>query len=205
MKKSMIKRRKRVAPALGDAAPSPSEVASKTAEAGAELGEAESPYLAPALPVHLERRPRESRRGRRKDDADIAEQVQMDADPLAGRAVGRAPPTIDFTGYRPGSVHGMNGVRSRNGMKRPLSDDSIHHAVPNGHAHGHASSGMGVDEMPLDPSLRPTTGRGAAAGQQQAQTERESYKAERRAQLQREVEGIREVLRIKERELAMLQ
>jgi hypothetical protein len=61
---------------------------------------------------------------------------------------------------------------------------------------------QGMDDMQLDPAL-------AGIGQRQSTeleaTDRESYKAERRAQLVRETETMREMLRQKERELAELQ
>ena len=59
-----------------------------------------------------------------------------------------------------------------------------------------------MDEMQLDPAL---IGIGQRRSVELEATDRESYKAERRAQLVREAENMRELLRQKERELAELQ
>jgi hypothetical protein len=61
---------------------------------------------------------------------------------------------------------------------------------------------QGMDEMQLDPAL---VGIGQRRSVERESTDRESYKAERRAQLVREAEDMREMLRQKERELAELQ
>ena len=70
---------------------------------------------------------------------------------------------------------------------------------PDGHSSKIDRTGVLADEMQLDPSLRATT------AAEQTHTDRESYKAERRLQLQGEIEAIEKALRMREKELAALQ
>lgn len=204
MKKSTIKRRKRVVPASSDAPPE-SNARSNTRPT---TSSPEPPYLAPSLPVHLERRPLQARRSFRRSTTTTGEDQQPHPadDNFAPERLPRPPPTIDFTGFNPTSPlpPSTNGVT--NGRKRPLSlsDD------PAGHGHSNrrdtetdASRAVTVDQMQLDPSLRQLTMTTVTTDQPQT-TDRESFKAERRLQLQREIDGIREALSMRERELAGL-
>jgi GATA-binding protein len=91
--------------------------------------------------------------------------------------------------------------------KRPLSaangeQENAQHSDTNSRNHAAAAT-QAMDDMQLDPAL-------VGIGQRRSddlemETDRESYKAERRAQLLREAEDMREMLRQKERELAELQ
>ncbi len=201
MKKSTIKRRKRVVPALGDAAQEPNSrsIPQQTTSSP------EAPYLAPSLPVHLERRPPQPRKTRRKSTATGEDQVVQTEDDNSThqRLFSRPPPTIDFTGFKPTSPLSMNG------RKRLLSNasDPPEHPISGqyGQVDADPSKTNAVNGMQLDPSLRQTTATATTATKQnKTQTDRESYTAERRLQLQREIEGIRETLRVRERELGSL-
>jgi GATA-binding protein, other eukaryote len=201
MKKSTIKRRKRVVPAMAGTPPE-STARSMTQHT---TSSPEPPYLAPALPVHLERRPPQPRKGRRKSTAPSDDQLQLeDNSESPQRSTTRHPPTIDFTGFRPTSPPGTNGLTASS-RKRPLSpgvgEREEEHLPTNGVSNDNHTSRPLVDEMQLDPLLRQTT---TTTAEQHTETDRESYKAERRNQLQREVERIREALRLKEKELANL-
>lgn len=214
MKKSTIKRRKRVVPATDDTPPEPdprSTVQNATSSP-------EPPYLAPSLPVHLERRPPQPRKARRKSTATGEEhQLYPDEDRSTHqRPCPRPPPTIDFTGFNP--ISPPLGI---SGRKRPLSTDSDALQQPvttNGQTNLNTadSARETVDETRLDPSLRqtptptPTHAHAHAPAppteqnQTASATDRESCKAERRAQLQKDIEGIREMLELRERELEKL-
>jgi GATA-binding protein, other eukaryote len=125
----------------------------------------------------------------------------------------RQPPTVDFTGYNPGHldlppIDAQRQISHPNkNKKRPLSaangePENAQHSDTNGRGHAAAAT-QAMDDMQLDPAL-------VGIGQQRSvdlgmETDRESYKAERRAQLLREAENMRELLRQKERELAELQ
>ena len=61
-----------------------------------------------------------------------------------------------------------------------------------------------MDDMQLDPALV-GVGQQRRSAEPERTTDRESYKAERRAQLVREAENMRDLLRQKEKELAELQ
>ena len=212
LKKATIKRRKRVVPATGDP-PSDSVVKSTTQKTASSP---EPPYLAPSLPVHFERRPHQPRRGRRKSNtAGEDHQLNTKDDELSQRpSLTRPTPTIDFTGFKPASPPSPNGHGHEllNSRKRSFSssNDSPDHHFTNGHSNNtdvdtniETSRAAAVDETQLDPSLRQTTT--TARGQTQTQkTDRESDKAERRLQLQTEIEGIRDALKMRERELAGL-
>jgi hypothetical protein len=198
MKKSTIKRRKRVMPASGHI---PSEVVGNS-NTQQDTSSPEPPYVAPALPVHLERRPPQPRKVRRKSTPTGEEQLRTQDDEPVRTALTRPPPTIDFTGFRPSSPLTFNG--HVDGRKRPLSSDSSEQLTHRQNNDGDVPRAV-VDEMQLDPSLRQST------ATEQTETDRESYKAERRLQLQREIEGmqkdiegIQEAQRTKERELASL-
>ena len=91
--------------------------------------------------------------------------------------------------------------------KRPLSaangeQENAEHSDTNGRNHAAAAT-QAMDDMQLDPALVGIGQRRSA--ELEMETDRESYKAERRAQLLREAEDMREMLRQKERELAELQ
>lgn len=192
MKKPTIQRRKRVAPAMGDTPHHPDMIAA----AQQSTSSPEPPYLAPSLPVHLERRPLQPRKGRRKSTTTTGDRPYTEEDSSAPKTVPRAPSPIDFTGLTPTPPSSLNGAAS--GRKRLLSADSAADS-PTGHSKRVDGTGVSADEMQLDPSLR------AKTAAEETQTDRESYKAERRLQLQREIDGIREALRMREKELAALQ
>lgn len=202
MKKSTIKRRKRVVPASGDGS---QEAALRSNDPRNTTSSPGSPYLAPSLPVHLERRPPQHRRARPKStNKGEDQQPSPEGGDIPERTVSRPPPTIDFTGYKPASAVSTNGLT--NGRKRQLSlsNDSAEESLTNGHNNdtGNESSRTTVDEMQLDPSLRQANSSATTTEQTHAPTtDRESYRAERKVQLQREIEGIREALRMREREL----
>ncbi len=209
MKKSTIKRRKRVVPATSGTPPDADAKGTRSHQHHASSPE--PPYLAPALPVHLERRPPQPRKVHRKSSAPSDGQPHPeDGSESPPRNISRPPPTIDFTGFRPTLSPSTNGPPASN-RKRPFSPSlkhQEHSSTINGHHHksNHnndndaATSRTIAEEMQLDPLLRQPT----ALPQTETETDRESYKAERRLHLQREVQGIREALQMKERELASL-
>ena len=86
--------------------------------------------------------------------------------------------------------------------KRSLSAANSGQGSPQPLDPTHRSMTQGMDDMQLDPAL---VGIGQRQSTELEATDRESYKAERRAQLVRETETMREMLRQKERELAELQ
>ena len=211
MKKSTIKRRKRVVPAMAGTPPEPG---ARTVPNQHMVSSPEPPYLAPALPVHLERRPPQPRKVRRKDTSNGDDHSHTEDSESPQRTTSRPPPTIDFTGFRPTHPPSVNGLA--NSRKRPLSSSGEHPSL-NGrnNDNDNDTSRTPVDETQLDPSLRQTAATTAALhslshshshshSETEAETDRESYKAEMRLQLEREVEGIREALRMKEGELAKL-
>ena len=186
MKKSTIKRRKRVVPAYPD-------VALET-DSPATHQRLSAPPDSPSLPpAHLQ-----------GQDLNIESQDRQ----LPPR---RQPPTIDFTGYNPSDLD-LPPIRDQSQTsrkdktkKRSLStanseSTGMQGLDLNGRANVMASQAM--DDMQLDPAL---VGIGRRRSTELEPTDRESYKAERRAQLVREAEGMREILRQKERELADLQ
>lgn len=245
MKKSIIKRRKRVVPALRDQSP--------TAATHSSNGSSASPETSPAALAHPQ------------EDYRYLNTEPLSTGRISPQAMQRpftfAPPPIDFTGYSAGPVSlphhppppprllepehinmtnrsaalefGRRSISpnpSGNPKKRTLAEaaasaemsipttlesgsnqlppimSSINPSPPArlssissllNHADVH-------DDSRLDPSL-------AALSRQQQQhqplpsvSELDNYKAERRAQLQREAEEMREALRAKERELAQL-
>ncbi|ERF76499.1 hypothetical protein EPUS_06161 [Endocarpon pusillum Z07020] len=204
MKKSTIKRRKRVVPALGDGS---QEVALRSNDPRNTTSSPGSPYLAPSLPVHLERRPPQHRRARPKSTINGEDQQPSpEAGNFPERIVSRSPPTIDFTGYKPTSASTVstNGLGSSRKRHLSLSDASAEHHLANGHKNdaGGESSKTTVDEMQLEPSLRRAKSPATTTEQTHTPTtDGESYKAERKVQLQKEIDGIREALRMREREL----
>ena len=94
MKKSTIIRRKRVVPASSE-----TDLDSDEASLAAPVSRSSShpPSYAPSLPVHLERRPPQSRRSRRRSVA------PNEASSPPAIAAQRVPPSVDFTGYYPTS------------------------------------------------------------------------------------------------------
>ncbi|KAF7513084.1 hypothetical protein GJ744_011350 [Endocarpon pusillum] len=206
MKKSTIKRRKRVVPASGDGS---QEAALRSNDARNATSSPGSPYLAPSLPVHLERRPPQHRRARPKSTSNgEGQQPSPEGGDFPERTVSRSPPTIDFTGYKPTSASASavnsNGLDSSRKRQLSLSDASAEHHLANGHKNDtdSESSKTTVDEMQLEPSLRRAKSPATTTEQTHTPTaDGESYKAERKVQLQREIDGIREALRMREREL----
>ncbi len=202
MKKSTIKRRKRVVPASSggsqEAVPRSQDPPNTTSSPG-------SPYLAPSLPVHLERRPPQHRRARPKSTSDGEDQqANHESDDTAERTVSRPPPTIDFTGYKPTSAVGTNGLTNSRKRHLSVSNDSAEHHLTNSPNNdtNNKSPRSTVDEVQLDPTLRQADSSATTPEQMHAPpTDRESHKAERKMQLQREIEGMREALRTREREL----
>jgi GATA-binding protein, other eukaryote len=179
MKKSTIKRRKRVVPAYPDAGNDSGLSITSDAPSNAEqTGSARHP----ASSLH--------------------ELVQRD---IRASERERHPPTIDFTGYNPDAIN--DGPREvlppimPPSKKRSLSTTTGDGENASGAERGiRSESGRAMDEMQLDPALV-NIGRRSA---DQEESDRESYKAEKRARLLREAEGIRELLRAKEKELADL-
>lgn len=215
MKKSTIKRRKRVMPASGELRQEPN--------AGLAVqhttSSPEAPHIAPSLPVHLEQRPPQPRRQRQKNG--IRDENQLGAAVAAAAAAENSqqklprppPPPIDFTNFRPTSPPAMNGGQPQ-GRKRPSSTEfatqpSTDHLMDNNpNTPGSAST----EVLQLDPSLRTSSmveTESAMAPTTTTTTEtdrdREPHKVEeRRMLLQKEIEGMRESLMMKERELKTL-
>ena len=244
MKKSTIKRRKRVVPASGDAAADPNA----KPQTQPTTSSPEPPYLAPSLPVHLERRPLQPRRSFRKNNTSTGEDLKSHPEThnSSTERTPRLPPTIDFTGFNPATSDLVPSTR-----KRPLppthddndsSSPADHQPPPNGHgpaAKRHdsdpesrtSSSPATVDEMQfVDPCLRQqqqqqqqqqqpaitpttttTTTMMETSQQLQLQPQivmdddgEDGRAGRRRLELQREIEGIRAALEVRERELARL-
>jgi GATA-binding protein, other eukaryote len=188
MKKSTIKRRKRVVPAYPDVTP-------QTDTPTTHRHVSASPDSPSMPPSHLQEQ---------------SHDTETSSQPLPRI---HQPPTIDFTGYNPGHLE-LPPIDTQRQMshpnknkKRPLSaangeQESAQLSDTNGRGHAAAAT-QAMDDMQLDPAL-------VGIGQRRSvdlemETDRESYKAERRAQLLREAEDMREMLRQKERELAELQ
>lgn len=243
MKKSIIKRRKRVVPAMRDQSP--------TAATQSSNGLSASPEASPAAS------------GQYQVDYSFASSEsapagQTSPQTTAQRPYTFAPPPVDFTGYRAGSIQQAHPPRlleperfntpsyssSGDFGRRSSSPGTIGNSTPNSNPNPKkrslaevassadaltlpASLESGSNQLPpimsstqparlspissllnqadrredtrLDPSL-------AALSQQQqllpGVSEIDSYTSERRIQLQREAEQMREELRAKERELA---
>jgi GATA-binding protein, other eukaryote len=183
MKKSTIKRRKRVVPAYPDAAP-------QTDSANTNRPVSASPDSPPTQPSHLQEQ---------------SQETEGSNQPLPSI---RQPPTIDFTGYHPSHVElppidvQRQTTHPNRNKKRSLSAANGNQDSPQTFNLTNRSMTQGMDDMQLDPAL---VGIGQRRSAELEPTDRESYKAERRAQLVREAENMREMLRQKERELAELQ
>ncbi|KAL1967973.1 hypothetical protein VTN77DRAFT_2390 [Rasamsonia byssochlamydoides] len=256
MKKSIIKRRKRVVPALRD--PSPGEATQSS------TGSSASPEATPAGLAHAPDESRQYQGGEYMNDA-------------RGRVSPRqpltlAPPPVDFTGYNsnaislphhpppppprllepdshntsnqsPGPQFGRQSSSPRstplgtaaNPKKRSIADtgaadpettlesNQLPPIMPQTNPAPPArlnsiSSLLNHTTSPEDSRLDPALGHYSrpsqhpssslpppSSGQPRGSTDLDSYKLERRAQLQREAEEIREALRAKERELAELE
>lgn len=211
MKKSTIKRRKRVVPAVSGTPPDLDTSGMTSHHLQHHHASPEPPYLAPALPVHLERRLPQSRKVRPKSSVPSDGQPHSeDGSQSPRRNLPRPPPTIDFTGFRPISSPSTDGLPASS-RKRPFSPGQKRQeetSITNGHSNASPSLNpidsdpstlrSFADEMQLDPLLRPPM------ASKPTEPDRESYKTERRLHLQREVEGIRQALHIKEQELASL-
>jgi GATA-binding protein, other eukaryote len=183
MKKSTIKRRKRVVPAYPDVAP-------QTDTATTHRGVSASPDSPSMPPSHLQEQSHET------EGSNL---------PLPRM---RHPPTVDFTGYNPSHLDlpPIDVQRQMSHLnrtkKRSLSAANGNQDNPPPIDSTGRSMTQGMDDMQLDPAL---VGIGQRRSVELESTDRESYKAERRAQLVREAEDMREMLRQKERELAELQ
>lgn len=181
MKKSTIKRRKRVVPAYPDAAP-------RTGSPVLQRTSSNSPDSPSIPPIHL---------------TELGEIVgnHHNAPQSASQATLRHPPTIDFTGYNPAQYDTLTSSLSHTNRKRSLSTANGEvESRQHGSTDARSTANL-VDDMQLDPAL---AGIGKPSTDQDATADRQSYKAERRAQLMREADGIREMLAAKERELAEL-
>ncbi|KAL1997818.1 hypothetical protein VTN02DRAFT_691 [Thermoascus thermophilus] len=263
MKKTIIKRRKRVVPALRDQSP--------TAATQSSNGSSASPEASPVGPA---RGQEDRRRHLSSEHLNSTGRISPHAAP---HPFTLAPPPIDFTGYGSTSIslphhpppprllepdrmgasnppanpqfasrsspprQGLLAAPSGNPKKRSIADtastDSA--SIPTTLEPGSnqlppimsssnpppparlssISSLLNHTDTPegsrVDPSLsahgRPQPQlpqpqpQHPPPGQLRNLTDRESYKAERRAQLQREAEEMREALRAKERELAELE
>lgn len=185
MKKSTIKRRKRVVPAYPDAV---SQIDSSAMHRRVSASP-DSPALPPS---HLQ------------EQTNTNEHSDRQLPPI------RQPPTIDFTGYNPDLDLPPIEIQSQASRTNKTKKRSLSTANSEGagmqnldlNGRGNATASQAVDEMQLDPAL---VGIGQRRSAELESTDRESYKAERRAQLVREAEDMREMLRQKERELAELQ
>lgn len=192
MKKSTIKRRKRVVPAYPDVAPQTNSPASHRQVSRSP----DSPSLPPS---RLQEQSHET---------------QIPHQPLPRI---RPPPTVDFTGYNPDSLdlppidiqrqRSQSSPNPNPNKKRSLSaangeQENVEPTDSNTRANAATTQAMG--DMQLDPALM-GIGQQRRSVDLEIETDRESYKAERRAQLLREAEDMREMLRQKERELAELQ
>jgi GATA-binding protein, other eukaryote len=211
MKKSTIKRRKRVVPAIGDGT---SEQAVRNFTQNT-ISSPEPPRLAPSRPVHLERRPPQPRKARRKSTTARDDQLQYDQnnknnETYAQRTSSRPQPIIDFTGFNPVPLTTPNTNGQSNTKKRTLSisEDSAEH-LTNGHSNTSAAApdrhpeSLGaetIDERHLDPSLRQQA-QSTPASELETIPDRETHKAERRRQLQSEIEDMRTALRAREKDL----
>ncbi|EXJ84446.1 hypothetical protein A1O3_05114 [Capronia epimyces CBS 606.96] len=169
MKKSTIKRRKRVVPAYPDVLRSDGNVSQKTVSTSPEP-------VSPGLDYR-----------------------ESSGDPTPAPKRRRAPPPVDYTGYVPGPSAGGDAPRST----QPPSDDytvQVRLAAA-------AAEGMQLDPSLVDtgrrsqePAPRPSDASAPVSGPI-AETDREHWRLERRAQLMREAEVMRAALRAKEREI----
>jgi hypothetical protein len=159
----------------------------------------EVPSVARSLPVHLEQRPPQPRKGRQKSAATGDHELPTEDQDHAPATLPRAPPTIDFTGFRPPSPSHMNGLP--NGRKRLLSSESTDDLTTRHKNESESASARARvdDDIQLDPSLRRT-----GTAMEQTPTDHGAHQGDRRVQLQSEIDGIREALKLKERELAGL-
>lgn len=177
MKKSTIKRRKRVVPAYPDVAPpSGSPIVHRALSASPDT---------PSVPT--------SRIPERPHTSESTPEQQPPS---------RQPPTIDFTGYNPNQYSPPVPAQSQPSKKRSLS--TANEETNDRHQQSNTESrttNQPIDDIQLDPALAHI---GRPSIDQDATTDRESYKAEKRAQLMREAENIRQMLAAKERELAEL-
>lgn len=256
MKKTIIKRRKRVVPAVRDQSP--------TSATRSSNGSSASPEASPAVLPHLQD-------GYRYTNAEPVEADRISSQ-AARRPLTFAPPPVDFTGYAVGSLslahhappppprllepENINMSSHSPGLefcRRSMSPNQTGNLNPKKRSLAEVASsadaltiptslGSGSNQLPPimssvnpspparlssistilnnaskhdDPRLDPSIV--ALSRQQQHQhhphqapqplpsvSELDNYKSERRAQLQREAEEMREALRAKERELAQL-
>lgn len=252
MKKGIIKRRKRVVPALRDQSP--------TAATHSSNGSSASPEASPSALAHS------------RDDHGYAGNELGESQPMMGgvspqgmqRPYSFAPPPVDFTGYNSGFVSlphhpppprllepdRMGAPSHSPGSVSPFGRRSISPSMSNPKKRTLAETASSAEALsvpttlesgsnqlpPIMSSSNPSPpgrlssitsllnhadardeGRQDPSGRQQLQgppapqaqslpsmTELDGMRVDRRAQLQREAEHMREVLRAKERELAEL-
>jgi GATA-binding protein, other eukaryote len=229
MKKSTIKRRKRVMPASGDLQAESNAGLSAQHSASSP----ETPYIAPSLPVHLEQRPPQPRRQRQKNG--IRDENQLGGAAAAAAAAAAPantedsqqklprpppppPPAIDFTNFRttsPQSPPAMNGSHPH-GRKRPQSTepaeqqqpstlDPMDHDNPNPTTTPPPPSSTTESLHLVDPSLRTSSMVMETGTETETEMGRDrATTAERKMALQKEIDGIREALEMKQRELMSL-
>lgn len=161
MKKSTIKRRKRVVPSYGDSTSMHNGGLSTTSpeqQTSSYTEQMESPAIGDRIPRQ------------------------------------RVPPTVDFTGYRPGKRNDTppeapaDHVIGEDISQTPETDDS---------RMCQALAAAAAQGMQLDPALLDTEEKNAQSGNQT----HEFIQAEKRARLMREAEEMRAALRAKEREI----
>lgn len=113
MKKSIIKRRKRVVPALRDQSPTAGTLSSN--------GSSASPETSPAaLPHGFD----DQHRYMSNEPADQYQMMPSKAEE-APRALPFAPPPVDFTGYGPAVVPITHGLPIAHGLPRPIGIERL--------------------------------------------------------------------------------
>jgi GATA-binding protein len=225
MKKSIIKRRKRVVPALRDQSPSSAQ-RSPPASSNSPEGS----------PILDDQNPDDQMEGTQSEDS---ANRRLPYPPKSSQ--NHHPPPIDFTGFNafplrqnqhpPSETMSISNPspiqRPASLSPNPFSTTPAKRPSPIDESYGDDSESsrlnrlnsissllnphalqtyqkehqlpITADDMRLDPSLL-----ALSRQQQQASIEAEARKVERRTQLQRETDKMREALRIKERELAEL-
>lgn len=195
MKKSEIKRRKRVVPALSDQhlvhqyAQSSNEASVSPDPASGAPYPSADPVPYPQAQLHT------------------LEHVANERDPEAESRRQRLPVAVDFTHFatnvgRSSDVATSTQLRPASARKRSFSSVSI----KDGDVDDRASGGTGSEPDNIDPSLSnmlaPIQNLNAAANS--TEQTREQTTDQRRAELQREAARIRAMLEAKEREIAAL-
>lgn len=142
MKKSIIKRRKRVVPALRDQSPTAATISSN--------GSSASPEASPAALAHSHDDHHRYMSSEPMDHYHMHGKTEDSPRPLSF-----APPPVDFTGYNVSSVPLTHGLSIPNGLPKPLGVERLGHSPVS--QYGRRSASPNSINLPKKRTLAETT------------------------------------------------